>query len=585
MAGGNPQRRRWQIASPFSDAADVARSAGTAPLVAQILYNRGLTTAQAVKGFISPRLNDLHDPELMPNVDLAAERIVRAITNNEAIVIYGDYDVDGMTGLTILRSCLTLAGANVKSYVPHRLEEGYGVNAQAVRKLAAEGAQLLITVDCGISAIEPLAQAAELGLDVIVTDHHQLADQLPQAIAVVHPGLPGSLYPNPDLCGAGVAFKLAWQVAKRLSGGAKVDDRMREFLLESMCLAALGTIADVVPLTGENRVFATFGLRALPQTKHIGLRALLASAGLDGQQVDAYHVGFVLAPRLNACGRMGHAALAVELLTEAPPDRAAEIADYLCKQNTERQTVEREIAAQAAELAVAGGYDQADCRGIVLDSADWHGGVIGIVASRLVDRFHRPTVLISWNGDGLGHGSARSVPGFNMHEALSACAGHLESFGGHAMAGGLKIRPEKVEDFRRDFLAHAAGCMSAEDLCPVLKIDAQTTVAGLSYNVVEHIERLAPFGQGNPTPVVALYNCRLMMPPRRMGQRGNAVSLTLQQNGASIRAVGFGMGDLADTLVGVNEVDVAAEPVINRFNGKVSVELKLRDVVVSQERQ
>ncbi|MCJ7545016.1 MAG: DHH family phosphoesterase [Phycisphaerae bacterium] len=389
--------------------------------------------------------------------------------------------------------------------------------------------------------------------------------------------MPPGKYPNADLSGAGVAFKLAWQTAVEICGDSRVDEPIRNFLLEATCLAALGTIADVVPLVGENRSLAVFGLKGLPHTQHPGLRALLRSARLDGEKLNAYHVGFLLAPRLNACGRMGHAALAVELLTDAPPGRAAKIADYLTQQNTERQKVERAITAEAIDEVCARGLDDPSRRAIVLASDSWHGGVIGIVASRLVERFHRPAVLIAINGEG-GQGSARSIAGFHMRDALAACAAHLRTFGGHAMAGGLRIDRQRIEDFAAAFIAYAGRHIDAARLEPTLRVDGETTLPALGYNVVEHLARLAPFGQGNPPPVLAIRGCAVVSPPRRMGRGGGVLSVMLSQNGASMRAVGFGMGELADRLTGVTRLDVAAEPTIDTFNGRSAAELQLKDV-------
>jgi len=563
----------WQVAPPFDGAADLARQLNTAPMVAQLLHNRGVTDVEAARKFLDPKLTHLHDPGLLEQIDVAAERILRAVRDGEKITLYGDYDVDGMTGVAILRAGLGLLGANVDYYVPHRLEEGYGVNAEAVDKLIAAGTKLIITIDCGISAHEPLARAAGAGVDVIITDHHAAGASLPPCVAAVHPKL-SPAYPNGDLCGAGVAFKLAWHVARLAEGTDRVSDRLREFLLEATALAALGTIADVVPLRGENRVFATYGLKALPQTKHHGLRALLESANLAGQDVDAYHVGFVLAPRLNACGRMGHAALAVELLTTAPPQKCHEIAAYLIQQNERRREVERAMYEQACRMV----EQQAQAgRAIVLASPDWHAGVVGIVASRLTERFHRPTIMIALSGSS-GHGSGRSIAGFHLVDALSACREHLINFGGHAMAGGLRLETANVKPFADAFVAYAADHIAPEQLQHALRIDASADVGELSVSLAKHIEKLAPFGQGNPAPVVAFRNVRVLAAPRRIGKAGSHVSLVLGQNGANVRAVGFGMGDLADDLVGITHIDAAAEITLNTFNGQTNVELRLKDV-------
>jgi len=580
MAPGawRPNARRWVIAPPFDSAEAMARRIGTAPLVAQMLYNRGIDCAQSAKAFLNPNLSDLHDPEQLTGCAAAAGRVAQAVANKEKIVIYGDYDVDGITGVAILHEILTMVGADVDFYVPHRLDEGYGVNSDAVAALIADGAKLLITVDCGIGAVEPLAAAAEAGVDVVVTDHHSLPARMPEVCAIVHPALPEGQYPNADLAGAGVAFKLAWQIAREICGNHRVDDAMRDFLLRATCLAALGTIADVVPLVGENRVLALHGLRALPTVPQPGIQALIKSAGLTGGKIDAYHVGFVLAPRLNACGRMGHARLAVELLTTAAGDRCDEIAKYLAKQNSQRQQVERAITQEAIEMVTSGGLDAPEHRAIVLSSPQWHGGVIGIVASRLMKRFGRPAILIAINGEGQGQGSGRSIPGFHIRDALADCAEHLVGFGGHAMAAGIRIEQERIGDFADAFLRVAGERISPEQLTPALSVDAETGFSALSYGVVDHIRRMAPFGQGNPRPVVVVRGCEVLSPPKRMGRTGSTVGLYLRQGGVSMRAVGFGMGELADALGGAGRIDVAGEPALNTFNGATSIELKLRDV-------
>ena len=571
---------RWQVAPAWDGAADNARQLKTSPLIAQILHNRGLDEIEPIRRFLNPKLTDLHPPELLGGIGAAVERLARAVRDGEKICIYGDYDVDGMTAVAILYRLLSMQGADVDYYVPHRLAEGYGVNVEAVEKIAADGVKLLVTVDCGVSAVEQLHRACELGMDVIVTDHHAPGPVLPEVLAVVHPALPDSNYPNADLAGAGVAFKLAWHLARTLAGSDRVDEPTRNFLLEATTLAALGTIADVVPLLDENRILAVYGLRGLTATEHPGLRALITSARLDGEKLDAYDVGFRLAPRLNACGRMGHARLAVELLTRAEPDRCRRIAEHLEKQNAERQKVERRITEEAAEMVRSGA---ADGKAIVLASADWHAGVVGIVASRLVEQFGRPAVLIALDG-ATGRGSARSVDGFGMRDALAACGEHLLSFGGHAMAGGLRLAADAVEKFAADFVRYAEENIAEEVTLPALRIDAEVTLAELSFPVVERLEHLGPFGRGNPRPLVTVRSCRIMTPPQRMGRNGGVVSFIVGQDrleNARMRCVGFGMGELADKLAGINTVDIAGEPVLNHFNGTTSVEMHLRDVTIA----
>ncbi len=579
---GTHKGYRWEVAAPWEAAAAAARQLRISPLVAQLLHNRGIDDADAVGSFLDPKLTDLHPPEMLPDIDVAAERLCRAVRQREKVCIYGDYDVDGMTGVAILYRLLAPAGAEVDYYVPHRLDEGYGVNTEAIEKIAADGAKVLVTVDCGVSAVGPVARARELGMDVIVTDHHSPDEVLAECLAVVHPGLPGGAYPNPDLSGAGVAFKLAWQTAKVLCGSERVDEATRSYLLEATSLAALGIIADVVPLLGENRVLAAYGLKGLAAIEHKGIRALLRSARLVGEKLDSVHVGFRLAPRLNAAGRMGHARLAVELLARPEEARCAEIADYLEKQNDERRNVEREIARQATQLVETGDAPAPTDHAIVLASEDWHAGVVGIVCSRLVDRFGRPTVLIALDGDE-GQGSARSIDGFHMRDALAACSDHLTGFGGHAMAAGLRLPAGNVGPFAEAFAAYAAEHVNAELLTPVLRIDAEATLASLGSRVVEHLEKLAPFGRGNPKPVVVVRGVEVLNPPQRMGRDGNTVGFIVGAPGAGrkggrMRCVGFGMGDLADELAGARTIDIAGEPTLNRYMGRASVEMHLRDV-------
>ena len=571
-----PSLREWQVAPVEAGSTELAARLRTSHLVAQTLYNRGVRDFEQAQCFLDPKLSYLHDPELLHDASLAARKIASAVEKGHKIVIYGDYDVDGMTAVSILHACLRLLNANVSYYVPHRLEEGYGLNRQAVEKIVADGADMIITVDCGINAIHEAQIATRAGLEVIITDHHGLGEALPDVAAIVHPTMGD--YPNPHLCGAGVAMKLAWQIARATGGERRVDDQMRNFLLDATCMAALGTIADVVPLTGENRVLAVFGLKGLAGTKHNGLRALLASADLDNKKLDAFHVGFVLGPRLNACGRMGHAGLAVELLTEASPERCVEIAEYLKEANTQRQKVERDILDQALELVKRQGLDDPSRKIIVLSGEDWHGGVIGIVASRIVDQFGKPAILIAPNGEGLGHGSGRSIEGFDMRAALEACGSHLVSFGGHTMAGGLKIDLERLASFTEAIEQYAMANITDKQLMAPLELDAEATLADLSASVVNQLESLSPFGQGNGPPLFAFRGCEVMTPPRRMGRGGRAVQFFAGQGKSSIRVVGFSMGDLADSLQVGARLDIAAQPVVNEFNGRTSIELVLTDV-------
>ncbi|MEX2672453.1 MAG: single-stranded-DNA-specific exonuclease RecJ [Phycisphaeraceae bacterium] len=578
--------KRWPAPLPILDDAGeiekLARTLKVAPLVAQLLHQRGLTDADQARRFFDPKLTDLHDPRQLPGCERAADRLVNAVRSRESIVIYGDYDVDGVTATTILYHVLKTADpdANVRCYVPHRIDEGYGINAESLETLAEEGAALIVSVDCGITAVEPAKIAAELGLDLIITDHHEIGETLPDCYALVHPRLPGEdgkYYPFCELCGAGVAYKLAWQIARAWCGSDRVTTELRTALVNVLPFAALGTIADVVPLVDENRTIARYGLQRVKQTPNVGLNALIDASRLRDEKIDAYHVGFVLGPRLNACGRMGHAREAVRLLTDATPDEAAEIAEFLNAENDRRRATERKIVESAKEQVTTCGYDSNDVRAIVLADADWHQGVVGIVCSRLVETFGRPCVLMNIT-DGQAHGSARSIDGFNIYDAFCACREHLTTFGGHAMAAGLRLPTENLDAFRNALVAYTNEQLSVEDLTPVLRIDADTTVGDLTQGVVEQINRLAPFGRSNPTPIVRINNVQLDQSARVMGAGGKHINFTVREGRASLRCIGWSMGDLCPRLPAGVHVDLVGEPNLNHFNGRTSVQLTLKDL-------
>ncbi|MGN6506410.1 MAG: single-stranded-DNA-specific exonuclease RecJ [Tepidisphaeraceae bacterium] len=587
--------RRWSVAAASEQAAELAQRLKTSPLVAQVLLNRGIDDPTAGLAFLRPNLRLLHDPAQIPGLADAAQRVARAIRDREAIVIYGDYDVDGITAVAILWHAIRLLGGNVRYYIPHRIDEGYGLNAEAVRQLCDDGAQLIITVDCGITAIEPVALAKDRGVDVVVTDHHEWKEtppgesggageiHLPPAAHVVHPRLAGSTYPNPHRCGSGVAFKLAWGVGQAMTGGAKVSEALKAFLVEAMALAALGTIADVVPLVGENRILAHFGLGGLKQTQLVGLRALIDSADLDGKNIDSFHVGFLLAPRLNAAGRMGHARLAVEMLTDASEERALEIATYLESQNKQRQATERQILDQALQQIEQLQMLERDCRAIVVGGAEWHPGVIGIVASRIVDRFHRPAIVVAMEQE-LGHGSGRSIDGFHLSKGLEAVTHTLESHGGHEMAAGLRVRSERFEAFREAFTAHVAEALDPTLLIPELRVDCDAELGAITEALVGDFARLGPFGRGNPRPVIRCRDVVLTADARRIGKTGDHLSLFVRSRsaGGPMKAIAFGAGDWCDRLKAGSVIHLACQPQINEFNGRRSVELEVKDLQLAE---
>lgn len=568
--------KNWTISPAWPECAAAARRLGIHPLLAQVLHNRGVADPEVARTFLNPELKSLLAPETLPGAVEAADIIARKVRERQPIVIYGDYDVDGITATAILWHLLTLAGARVSFYVPHRLEEGYGVNAEALRQIRQDGADTVITVDCGITAVEQAKVAREIGLTLIVTDHHSPGPTLPDADAIVHPTVSGG-YGNPNICGAGVAFKLAWAIARTLSQSERVKPEFRRFLIDATSLAALGTIADVVPLSGENRILARFGLLGVNDTRLTGLRALIESARLSDQKIDSEHVGFWLAPRLNAAGRMGHARLAVELLTLADASRAREIATYLEGQNRGRQSIERQILKEACEMIDAGGLAGDARRAIVLACEEWHAGVIGIVASRIVDRYCRPTVLISLE-NGQGQGSARSIRHFQMHQALAECSDHLEAFGGHAMAAGLRIRSERIGSFTERFVDLANRTLTCKDLEPSLRLDAEVGLNDLPDALVNELQRLQPFGMGNPKPKFASGMLQLAGEPRVVGKTGQHIQFALSDGRITRKAIAFNQKDSLQPLLDHRRCRVAFEPILDTYNGRTSVKFQVIDM-------
>jgi single-stranded-DNA-specific exonuclease len=580
----------WVIAPPAEGRTTLSRTLRISPVVAQVLINRGIKDAEGARQFLKPQLNDILPPEMLPGATAAAERIAAAVKAGEKIVLFGDYDVDGITGVSILWHCLHLAGAEPGFYIPHRLEEGYGISSEAINSIADEGARLIITVDCGVTALEPADRARARGVDLIITDHHTPhADKsgeliLPNAM-LVHPGIVRSgepPYPNPDLCGAGVALKLAWAVAQKISNARKVSDEFRDFLVDAIALAALGTIADVVPLIGENRLIAHHGLRGLPQSRLPGIRALIQSAGLTGKQLDGYDIGFKIAPRLNAIGRMGFARPAVEMLTRANPEEAVHIADNLEHQNRARQTLERRIAGEAHNLVLKEGQDSDAIRAIVLASTNWHAGVIGIVASRIVEEFGRPAILIALEND-LGQGSGRSIRNFPLHKVLADCSEHLQTFGGHAMAAGLRIDASKVDAFRKAFQARAGQILTPADLRPKLQIDDVVNLSELNEQLVLDLAKLEPFGTGNPAPAFATDWLELAGDPRLVGSPPNHLQVSLTDGHSQCKGIAFGQAKIRPQLLDHRQCRVAFRPILNEWNGRRNVEMQIADFQLPQE--
>jgi single-stranded-DNA-specific exonuclease len=569
----------WQVSRPDPGLSVVlARGLGVSPLLAQLLVNRGIRDLPAGRRFLQPRLDGLHDPALLPGLPAAIDRIRRALRDRERIVVYGDYDVDGIAGTAILHRALRLHGTDSECYIPHRVEEGYGLSLAAVERFAAAGPGLLVTVDCGTSDVEEVRRARELGMDVIVTDHHEPPAVLPDPVALVNPKVPGSTYPDRDITGAGVAFKMAWALVQLLPEGARRAPDVQDFLLEAMAFAALGTVADVAPLVGENRILAAFGLGAMRHSRNPGLRALLARSGVDDRgAIQTSHLAFRLGPRLNAGGRLGSALPALRLFLTADPAEAETIADALDQSNTDRQRVEARIL-EAVRERIKQESDLGTDRALVLAGEGWHPGVIGIVAARLVEEFRRPVMLVAL-ANGRGRGSGRSIPGFPLHEALARCREHLVGCGGHAMAAGLEIEAGRFPAFRDRFLALAAETFPGDLPAPVLSVDADVSIGQLSLAVARELDRLGPHGTGNAAPVFAVRNARIAGEPRRMGRAGNHVSFLVNQEGASLRAIWWGAAEaLERRLDDSRRCDLAFSLATNTWSGKENVELIVKDL-------
>lgn len=560
---------------------ELANRCGVSPVVAQLLLKRGITSQDDVRRFLDAKLVDLRPPEELPGLPQAVERIWTAISREEEIVVYGDYDADGMTSTAILYRCLKLIGASVTYHLPNRMEEGYGLHVESIEKLAARGKQLVITVDCGVASIEPAKRAKELGVSLVITDHHRYGDVLPEAEAIVHPALPGTDYPFAGLCGAGVAFKLAWALCQKHSGNVRVADHLREFLLQAIGLAAIGTVADVVPLLDENRAIVRSGLKTLLKSPPLGLRKLMDLTKVsEKSELGAEDIGFTLAPRLNAAGRLGQAQLGVELLVTEDAERAEALAAYIQELNENRNKLQRSIQI-AASKQLKEVHSVEDDPALVLASPNWHPGVIGIVAGKLAEKYHRPVVLIALDKLGVkpGTGSARSPNGVNLHEAFQQCEELLVTGGGHAAAAGLKIQETNIAAFRSAFMEAAAEQVDEQKQGPEIDFDAEATLDQLDLTTVHQIEKLGPFGMGNSRPVFCAMSVKISECPKPLGTSGRHFSMKLSQHGRQLRAVSFGQAEewLPELEKLEGDIDLAFRPVINEFRGYRNVEIHLVD--------
>ena len=561
-------RARWVLAPP-PDPTAVATLQAELHLpepVCRLLCQRGYSDVESAKRYLRPRLEQLHDPSTMRDLPVAVDRLVRAIREGETIMVHGDYDVDGMSSTTLLVRTLRALGGRAEPFIPRRLQDGYDLSMSGVEAAVAMGASVLVTCDCGTNAVEAVAAAMAAGIDVIISDHHLPSGPLPVCLAVLNPKRHGCAYPDKDLAAVGVVFKLALALVRAMGASDTLVYRMLD-------LVALATVADIAPLRGENRVLVRAGLRQLGETTNPGLRALIRASGLEGKPLTAGRVGFVLAPRLNAVGRLGHAIRGVQLLLTEDEHEANVIARDLEELNRQRQEIDRETLVRASELAEQ--LDLDEIYGIVLAAEGWHPGVIGIVASRLLERLHRPIVLVALEGES-GKGSGRSISAFDLHAGLEACRDLLLRFGGHRAAAGLTIARDQLPQFAARFNEATRAQLSAEDLVPQLRVDLEIPLADATLELDALFRHFEPFGAGNPAPLLVSRSVRLAVPPRTVGQ--GHLKLRLVADGAELEAIGWGMAGLIPELDPQLSFDVAYRLERDEWNGEPRLQAKLVDI-------
>lgn len=554
--------KKWEVSKVNNEEVEeFAKKHKISNLLASILIHKNITTDEEVTKFLNPTRNDFYNPFLLPDMEKAVDRIVKAVDNKEVITIYGDYDVDGITSITLLKNFFANSGIDVKTYIPNRLEEGYGLNKDAIREISYSDTTLIITVDCGITGIEEIEYAKSIGIDVIVTDHHEPGEEIPNCIAVVDAKRKDNKYPFNQLAGCGVAFKLIQALAITWNLPEK------EYL-KFLDIAAIGTISDIVPLVDENRVIAKLGLMLVERTNNIGLKTLINLCGF--KKIDSTMVSFGLSPRINACGRLGHADEALELFLAKDKQTTDKLAKKMNEYNSARQQVERKIYDEAVEEIEKSNEETA----IVLGKEGWHHGVAGIVSSKITDEYFKPSILICFEGKE-GKGSGRSIPGFDLHEALMKCSDYLEKFGGHSMAVGITIKKDKFKEFKNAFIEYAKS-KNISEIVPVINIERKVDLKDISLENVKELQKLEPFGEQNKMPLFLIENLKIVS--IRSLSEGKHLKMLLKQDNFFIDGIGFNMGDLTEHYKIEDRVDIVGTIDVNVFNGNENVQVTIKDI-------
>lgn len=558
--------KKWKIYDLDEEKVDnLVKKYNINKLLASVLINRNIEESQ-IDVFLNPTRQNFHNPFLMPDMDIAVERIIKAIDNKEKIIIYGDYDVDGITSITVLKSFLKDRGIEVDQYIPNRLEEGYGLNKPAIDEIARKQYSLMITVDCGISGVEEIEYANSLGIETIITDHHEVGDVLPKAVAIVDAKRKDNQYPCRDLAGVGVVFKLIQAIGIKLG----LDEKEYLKYLDIVCV---GTISDIVPLVDENRVIAKLGLMLVRQTKNMGLKSLLNSSGY--KNIDSNTISFGVAPRINACGRMGHADEALKLFLSKDIYEVNELTKSLNDYNRLRQEKEKEIYEDALIQIKDKKLDEKNV--IIIGGENWHHGVIGIVSSKITDMFFKPSILLCYEDD-LAKGSGRSIPGFDLHEALMRCQDKIEKFGGHSMAIGITIKRDMFNEFSEKF-QNIVKEYDIDQIIPIVNIDSKINLNEINKEIIESLKMLEPFGEGNKMPIFIFKNLRI--DSIRSLTEGKHIKMTLKDENTVINSIGFNLGYLANEYKIGDKIDVAGTIEVNSFKGVESLQINIKDIMKS----